>query len=125
MKEKMGKFIVEFYETENGNIPVEEFLKMLDVKMRAKLLGIIKILQEKGNRLREPYSKHLDDGIFELRGKVGSDISRVLYFFYYNKKRILTNGFIKKTQKTPKTEIDKAKKYRSDYLERIDKNEKI
>ena len=83
MKEKMGKFIVEFYETENGNIPVEEFLKMLDVKMRAKLLGIIKILQEKGNRLREPYSKHLDDGIFELRGKVGSDISRVLYFFYY------------------------------------------
>ena len=125
MKEKMEKFIVEFYETENGNIPVEEFLKMLDVKMRAKLLGIIKILQEKGNRLREPYSKHLDDGIFELRGKVGSDISRVLYFFYYNKKRILTNGFIKKTQKTPKTEIDKAKKYRSDYLERIDKNEKI
>ena len=125
MKEKMGKFIVEFYETENGNIPVEEFLKMLDVKMRAKLLGIIKILQEKGKRLREPYSKHLDDGIFELRGKVGSDISRVLYFFYYNKKIILTNGFIKKTQKTPKTEIDKAKKYRSDYLERIDKNEKI
>ena len=125
MKEKMGKFIVELYETENGNIPVEEFLKMLDVKMRAKLLGIIKILQEKGNRLREPYSKHLDDGIFELRGKVGSDISRVLYFFYYNKKIILTNGFIKKTQKTPKTEIDKAKKYRSDYLERIDKNEKI
>jgi len=125
MKEKMGKFIVEFYETENGNIPVEEFLNMLDVKMRAKLLGIIKILQEKGNRLREPYSKHLDDGIFELRGKVGSDISRVLYFFYYNKKIILTNGFIKKTQKTPKTEIDKAKKYRSDYLERIDKNEKI
>ena len=125
MKEKMEKFIVEFYETENGNVPVEEFLKMLDVKMRAKLLGIIKILQEKGNRLREPYSKHLDDGIFELRGKVGSDISRVLYFFYYNKKIILTNGFIKKTQKTPKTEIDKAKKYRSDYLERIDKNEKI
>ena len=125
MKEKMGKFIVELYETENGNIPVEEFLKMLDVKMRAKLLGIIKILQEKGNRLREPYSKHLDDGIFELRGKVGSDISRVLYFFYYNKKIILTNGFIKKTQKTSKTEIDKAKKYRSDYLERIDKNEKI
>ena len=125
MKEKMGKFIVEFYETENGNIPVEEFLKMLDVKMRAKLLGIIKILQEKGNRLREPYSKYLDDGIFELRGRVGSDISRVLYFFYYNKKIILTNGFIKKTQKTPKTEIDKAKKYRSDYLERIDKNEKI
>lgn len=43
----------------------------------------LKVLQEQGNRLREPYSKHLEDGIFEVRGKVGSDISRVLYFFYY------------------------------------------
>lgn len=41
----------------------------------------------------------MDDGIFELRGKVGSDISRVLYFFYYEGKIILTNGFVKKTQK--------------------------
>ena len=55
--------------------------------------------------LREPYSKHLDDGIFELRCKFGSDITRVLYFFYYEGKIILTNGFVKKTQKTPKEEI--------------------
>ena len=46
--------------------------------------------------LREPYSKHLDDGIFELRCKFGSDITRVLYFFYYEGKIILTNGFVKK-----------------------------
>lgn len=56
------------------------------------------------------YSKHLEDGIFEVRGKIGNDISRVLYFFYINEKIILTNGFIKKTQKTPKKEIDLAKK---------------
>ena len=42
---------------------------------------MIELLQEKGNQLREPYSKHLDDGIFELRCKVGSNITRVLYFF--------------------------------------------
>lgn len=119
------KFTIEFYEKENGDIPVEEFLLNLDVKMRAKLVGIMKILQEKGNLLREPYSKHLDDGIFELRGKVGSDISRVLYFFYYEGKIILTNGFVKKTQKAPKAEIDRAKAYRDDYLERRDKNEEI
>ena len=53
----------------------------LDVKMRAKLVGLLQILQEKGNLLREPYSKHLDDGIFEIRGKVGTNITRVLYFF--------------------------------------------
>lgn len=48
-----------------------------------KMYGLLGILQEKGNMLREPYSKHLDDGIFELRCKFGSDITRVLYFFYY------------------------------------------
>ncbi len=79
---------------------------------------IMKVLQEKGNELREPYSKHLSDGIFEIRGKAGSDISRVLYFFYHGGKIIITNGFIKKTQKTPVEEIKKAKAYRDDYKER-------
>ncbi len=98
----MSQFTVEFYEDTDGDKPVEEFLLSLDVKMRAKLLGILEILQEKGNLLRESYSKHLEDGIFEIRGKVGTDISRVLYFFFYDRKIILTNGFIKKSQKTPK-----------------------
>lgn len=79
----------------------------------------LKVLQEQGNRLREPYSKHLEDGIFEVRGKVGSDISRVLYFFYYGGRIILTNGFIKKTQKTPRNELEKAKLYRKDFMERF------
>lgn len=102
----------------NGDRPAEDFLNSLDVKMRSKLLMILKVLQEKGNMLREPYSKYLEDGIFEVRGKVGNDISRVLYFFYHGGKIILTNGFIKKTQKTPRSEILKAKKYRADYWER-------
>lgn len=114
----MSQFTVEFYEDTDGDKPVEEFLLSLDVKMRAKLLGILEILQEKGNLLREPYSKHLEDGIFEIRGKVGTDISRVLYFFFYDRKIILTNGFIKKSQKTPKKEIQMAKNRRRDYIER-------
>ena len=114
----MSQFTVKFYEDADGDKPVEEFLLSLDVKMRAKLLGILEILQEKGNLLREPYSKHLEDGIFEIRGKVGTDISRVLYFFFYDRKIILTNGFIKKSQKTPKKEIQMAKNRRHDYIER-------
>ena len=104
----MAKYEVIFYEKINGDIPVEDFLINLDAKMRAKLVGIIGILQEYGHQLREPYSKCLGDGIFEIRGKVGSDVSRVLYFFYHDRKIILTNGFIKKTQKTPKAELEKA-----------------
>ena len=76
------------------------------------------VLAEHGNGLREPYSKHLDDGIFELRAKVGSDITRTLYFFYVGKKIIMTNGFVKKQQKTPRNEIELAKKWRADYLRR-------
>ena len=57
----------------------------------------------------------LDDGIFELRVKQGSDISRVLYFFVVGSKVVLTNGFVKKTQKTPANQIDLAKKYRLAY----------
>ena len=111
-----GRFEIEFYETKDGKQPVKEFLLSLDVKMRAKMLSMISLLQDNGYELREPYSKHLSDGIFELRAKVGSDITRVLYFFYVERHIILTNGFIKKTQKTPSKEIDRAKKYRTDYL---------
>ena len=74
-------FEVIFFEKENGECPVEAFILSLDVKMQAKLVGLLEILQERGNALREPYSKHLEDGIFELRCKVGSNITRVLYFF--------------------------------------------
>lgn len=112
----MKKFEVEFYETETGRQPAKEFLLSLDKKMRAKMLHMISILQDNGNELREPYSKHLSEGIFELRAKVGSDITRVLYFFYVDRQIILTNGFIKKTMKTHPKEIVLAKKYRADYL---------
>ena len=121
----MIQFTVIFYEDITGDKPVENFLVSLDIKTRAKLIGILQILQEKGNQLREPYSKHLEDGIFEIRGKVGSDITRVLYFFYLDGKIILTNGFIKKTQKTPRKEIKLAKLRRQDYIERCKNNEDI
>ncbi len=106
----MNKFEIEFYETVRGGKPAWDFLLSLDKKMRAKMASMISLLQENGYELREPYSKYLSEGIFELRAKVGSDITRVLYFFYVDRKVILTNGYIKKTRKTPVGEIKKAKK---------------
>ena len=119
----MNGFNVEFFTNDDGSKPAKEFLISLDNKMRAKIMGEISLLEEYGNQMREPYTKSLGDGIFELRTKVGSDISRVLYFFYYGKRIILTNGFIKKTRKTPKSEIELAKKYRNRFIERDGKNE--
>ena len=77
----LSKFEVNFYKQENGDCPVKQFLDSLDNKMKAKILKMIKLLQQNGNELREPYSKFLGDGIFELRVKQATDITRILYFF--------------------------------------------
>ena len=61
------------------------------------------VLETDGNNIREPYSKFLGDGIYEVRVQQVNNIARVLYFFVVNKKIILTKGFIKKSQKTPKS----------------------
>ena len=114
------EFKAEFYDKPDGIKPVKEFLLKLDKKMRAKMIWTIALLEANGIDLREPYSKHLNDGIFELRAKIGSDISRVLYFFVIGKRAILTHGFVKKTDKTPPSEINKAKDYRTEYLNRKD-----
>ena len=111
----MKEYHVEFYERENGEKPAEEFLKKLDARMLAKVLRTIDLLEEFGPALRLPYSEHIVDDIFELRIKQGGDITRMMYFFMTGKQIILLNGFVKKTQKTPKMEISKAKKYREDY----------
>ena len=111
-------FKIEFYETENGHVPVAEFLESLDKRMQAHALHMITLLARNGNELRPPDSKYLIDGIFELRIKSGKDISRILYFFQIGQKIILTNGFIKKTQKTPRREIELARHYRNNYLSR-------
>ena len=117
----MSEFKAEFYKTKDGSKPAREFILSQETKMKAKLFGLVDMLEQYGNQLREPYSKSLGDGIFEIRAKVGTDITRVLYFFYYEGRIILTNGFVKKTQETPSSEIKKAKHCRKEFLERSGK----
>ena len=112
------QFQVEFYDTEDGRTPTQEFLDSLEPKMNAKMVGLMEILEEKGYSLREPYSAPLEDGIFELRAVQGSNISHALFFFYVEGRIVITHGFIKKTQKTPRAQIELAKKYRADFLRR-------
>lgn len=116
----MSKFKVLFYEKEDGTCPIQEFLDSLEPKLKAKSYGLLVVLSEKGNELRGPYSKHIEDGIFELRIIVGSNIVRAFYFFCWNREIVMTNGFVKKTEKTPRREIRLAKKYRDDYLRRFE-----
>lgn len=114
----MAQIEVTYYVKENGDIPVKEFIDSLDIKMAAKVRRTIALFRDNGSELRSPYSEYLTDGIYELRTKQGSNITRVLYFFVIGNKAVLTNGFTKKTQKTPRREIDTAKQYREDYMKR-------
>ena len=117
-------YTIEFYTTENGKTPIMDFIFTLSEKLQAKVLRNLALLEVNGPTLKMPHSKHIRNGIYELRTKESSNITRILYFFYVGRKIILTNGFVKKTQKTPKNEIDLAQKYKTDY-ERRHRNEQI
>lgn len=116
-------YTVEFYETRDGQCPVWEFLENLriksasnkDARIQHKQAGLqIELLQQNGTRLNDNITKHLEDGIWELR----PGNNRVFYFFYENNTFVLLHQFRKKSQKTPKREIEKAKSERIDYLSR-------
>lgn len=77
---------IEFFETKGKEVPIEDFLNSLNTKMRAKAVRDIVLLKELGTSIREPYSKSIGNGLFELRIKFASDIARTFYFFFDGKK---------------------------------------
>ena len=87
-------------------------------KVQARILWTIRLIRDIPV-IPEKYFKHLTgtDGIFEMRVSSGSDIFRVFCFFDEGKLVILINGFLKKTQKTPVEEIERAKKLKKQYYE--------
>lgn len=110
-----------FYEDNKGNKPVLEFIKELarssskDSRIRLKKVqDYINILQTYGATMGEPYMKHLDGDIWELRPI--SD--RILFAGFVGGKYVLLHQFPKKTQKTPQREIEQAKRELADFKER-------
>ena len=110
-----------FYRDKNGSEPVAEYIEKLaqknDKDSRVKLNKIrdyIKILSEYGTQAGEPYIKHLDGEIWELRPLR----DRILFVGWINGSYVLLHHFIKKTQKTPAREIEKAKRELADLRER-------
>ena len=84
------------------------FIKQRD-KVKKKIIWTLELLEEL-DRVPEIYLKHISntEGLFEIRIQQGSDIFRIFCFFDDRQLVIITNGFQKKTQKTPKKEIEKA-----------------
>jgi len=117
---------VEIYETENGKSEVKEYIKELQKKINKdkkikfqKIIAYIRMLKEQGLALGEPYIKHIDEEIWELRPLR----NRILFASCINNKFVLLTIFMKQTQKTPKKEIEKAKRYFEDYKKRSESYE--
>ncbi len=109
------------YEDKNGKSELQEYLKQLqnnpskdnNIKFK-KITSYIDNLSMYGLTLGEPYIKHIDSDIWELR----PIRDRILFTSWYNNKFILLSVFTKNTQKTPRKEIEKAKRLLKDYIKR-------
>ena len=116
-------FEIQFYEDRRGIVEVVEYLDFLRAQAvnnknarinRRKILAYMAALQERGTFLGEPYVKPVEDGIWELRPLR----NRFFFFFWKDNTYVILHHFIKKTKKTPRKEIEKAKRNRDDWLER-------
>ena len=120
-------YSVFYYRDKNGKSLIAEYIQELSAKggkdSRVKLNKIyeyIKYLSEAGRQAGEPYVKHVDGEIWELR----PIRDRILFAVWDGSSFILLHIFMKKTQKTPQREIDQAKRNLADYSERSKNNEK-
>lgn len=116
-------YTIEFYENADGISELWDFLEDLrikalknkDARIQYRQISLyIQLLQDNGTRLNDQITKYIEDGIWELR----PGNNRIFYFFYEDSTFVLLHQFRKKTQKTPKREIIKAKAERADYLGR-------
>ena len=116
-------FNIEFYKTADGISELWDFLDNLqkksvtnkDARIQHKQISLyIQLLEDHGTRLGENITKHLEDGIWELR----PGNNRVFYFFFKDDTFVLLHHFRKKSQKTPYREIVRAKAERDDWIAR-------
>lgn len=117
-------FDIYFYEDKNGNVPILNYIQELSQKTdkdsrinHNKINDYIQILSEYGKTAGEPYIKHIEDDIWELR----PIRNRIFFASWTNNSFILLHHFrFKKTPKTPRDEIEQAKRNLKDILERTE-----
>jgi len=108
---------IKFYKnSKTGRDFVVEYTNKLRIKEKAKVLKYIEFLRENKGVLDEPYTRHIKGKIRELRVDFSKNKHRVFYFTFIKKKIILLHAFLKKTRKTPISEIKKAEENYYDVL---------
>ena len=107
---------LEFYQNEDGSVPAEEWLDSQKMNIQQKFAALFAWIGDHGKIFNERKFKHLtgSDQIFEFK----VDGGRVLCFFFIGGRLVLTHGFIKKSDKTPKGEIERAESIKMDFIRR-------
>ena len=106
-----GGWAIEEYRTASGESPVRMFLGSIERRDLADALALIKLAEERGNQLREPHSKALGGGLYELRGKQ----VRLFYVFGPGRRVItLLSGIIKKQDRIPESALAQARRFKAD-----------
>jgi hypothetical protein len=96
---------VDFFVDERGHAPVEEYLTSLPVQHRAKVLALIKMLEQEGPNLPFPYSSQVRGKLRDLRTQQGKDKLRILYFGDARRVFVLLHGVVKRSEKLPEEDI--------------------
>jgi hypothetical protein len=96
---------VDFFVDEHGHAPVEDYLTSLPAQHRAKLLALIKVLEQEGANLPFPYSSQVRGKLRELRTQQGKDKLRILYFGDARRVFVLLHGIVKRSDKLPEEDI--------------------
>jgi phage-related protein len=110
---------IHFYKTPAGVSPVEDFLDTLSDNQTKKILWVLKLVRELDPVPSQYFTKLINtDDIWEIRAQLGGNIFRLLGFIEGDSLVILTNGFQKKTQKTPRREIELAEARKREYQDR-------
>lgn len=115
---------VTFYITADGKCPVAEFIDSQPAKVAQKIAWVLKAVQEIEKVPKSYFKKLSDRDFYEVRIEMSGNIYRLLGFFHNGNIVILTNGFQKKTQKTPKSEIEVCEARMKDFLKRSKENGK-
>lgn len=108
---------IEFYETARRECPFQAFVDSAEKKVRVKLVRALDLLEAHGPDLKRPYADLLRDGIRELRVRAGTGQYRALYFFFTGRRIVITHGIVKKAADVPPAEIERAIRYRNDFLQ--------
>lgn len=110
---------LEFYRTVDGKEPALDYIRAQIKAHRAKIGRALQFLESVGHLARRPEADYLGRGLYELRVGIEQHQHRLIYFFAGRTIIVVTSAFLKNTDMVPTVEIERAERYRADWLNRF------